>query len=440
MPSIRRSSVVAGVVLAPVLLVVGGILFTADDVPAPEAPSVQAAVDPGRVSGDPQEVVAALVARVERVPQDDAAWSALGFAYIDRARTTADPSFYERAADALEQSLQVRPDDNADALAGQAALANARHDFALGRDLATQAVAINPFGATAKGILADAQLELGEYDTALDTLQEMVDLRPGVPSFTRISYSQELRGETESAEELLERAIDMSSADADASFCLNLLGRIAFDTGRYAEAVERYDEGARRDPANVEVLAGRAAAQVALGNVDAAVQDYETVVAQQPQPLFVVAYAELLDSLGRADEADDQFAVAEAISALYDDAGVVPDIEIVLYEADHGDPVRALEIAELNAQTRSSVQVEDALAWALHANGRDSEALVHAEAAMAIGTRSALWDYHRGMIQLELGLLDDARASLERSLATSPEFSPLHSPLAREALAGIGSP
>ena len=439
-PARRVVPLVVGVVLAPVLLVLGGIAFTAGSSPLPAAPAPEVGVGQAQVAGDQAAVVAALEARVERLPADDAAWAALGFAYLAQARSTADPTFYGRAETALATSLEVRADDNADALAGQGALANARHDFVAGRDLAARAVAIDPYDATARGVLADSQLELGEYDIAAVTLQEMVDLRPGVPSFTRISYSFELRGETDAARDLLERALRQAGNPADAAFCLFHLGRLSADAGDHAAALARYDEGLERDPANVELLAGRAAAQAALGQDDSAVATYADVVQRLPQPTYLVEYAELLDSLGRTDEADDQLAVAETVRTLFDDAGVVPDVEVALHEADHGDPARALAVAEANAATRRSVQVEDALAWALHSNGRDAEALVHAEAAAALGTRNALWDYHRGMIQAELGLTEEARTSLQLALDTNPQFSRLHAPLAREALAQLAAP
>ena len=439
-PARRVLPVVVGVVLAPVLLVLGGIAFTTGSTPPPAVPPPEVGVGQAQVAGDQAAVVKALQGRVERLPADAAAWASLGIAYLAQARTTADPTFYDRAEAALAQSLTVHPEDNADALAGQGALANARHDFAGGRDLAARAIAVDPYDAAARGVLADSQLELGEYDAALVTLQEMVDLRPGVPSFTRISYSFELHGETDQARDLLERALEQSSNPADAAFCLFHLGRLSADAGDHTAALARYDAGLELDPSYVELLAGRAAAQAALGQDEAAVATYADVVQRLPQPVYLVEYAELLDSLGRSDEADEQLAVADTVRTLFDAAGVVPDVEVALHEADHGDPARALAVAEANAATRRSVQVEDALGWALHSNGRDAEALVHAEAAAALGTRNALWHYHRGMIQLELGMQDEARASLELALETNPEFSRLHAPLAREALTQLAAP
>ena len=268
----------------------------------------------------------------------------------------------------------------------------------------------------------------------------MVDLRPGVPSFTRVSYLFELRGDTEEARTLLERALGLAVAPADQAFCLYHLGRLAAGEGDHAAALDRYDEGLALVPDDVELLSGRATSLAALGRDEQAADTWADVVERRPQPVYLVEHAELLQSLGRAEEAQDQLDVAAAVRALYDEAGVVPDVEVALHEADHGDPARALAVAEANAATRRSVQVEDALAWALHANGRDAEALVHAEAAAAQGTRTALWDYHRGMIQLELGMVEEAEASLELALATDPGFSRLHAPLAREALAALTAP
>ncbi len=436
----RKASIVAAVLLAPVLLLGAGVLLvrgggsepaavTAPTVPAPEA------LDSG---ADLSAVIDSLQQRLERLPEDHTAWSSLGFAYVAQARRTADPSFYDKASQALDRSLEIEPEANADALAGQAALANARHDFALGRDLALQAVAADAYDSTARGVLADAQLELGDMDAALDTLDAMLGLRPGVPSFTRTAYSYELRGDVENARYSLDRALTIASNPGDESFVLLQLGDLAFGEGDLATAQEHYADGLRRDPGQVALLASQARATAAEGDTDAAIALYDEVVGRLPQPSYLIEYAELLDSLGRADEAAAQYAVADASVALFEASGSIQDVELVLYAADHDRPEAALAAAEAQHATRSSPQVLDAMAWALHANGRDEEALIYALQVEALGTRSALWAYHRGMIQLALGQDDEARASLQLALAINPGFSPLHAPRAQAALDGLG--
>ncbi len=436
----RKASIVGAVLLAPVLLLGAGVVLSRGGgtepaaVTAPTVPGTEA-LDSG---ADLSASIRALQDRLERLPEDDTAWAWLGFAYVAQARRTADPSFYDKASQALDRSLAIEPDVNADALAGQAALANARHDFALGRDLALQAVAVDAYDSTARGVLADAQLELGDMDAALDTLDAMLDLRPGVPSFTRTAYSYELRGDVEDARYALERALKIASNPGDESFVLLQLGDLAFSQGDLVTAQEHYADGLRRDPGQVALVAAQARATAAQGDADEAVELYDAVVGRLPQPSYLVEYAELLDSLGRTDEAAAQYAVADTAVALFEAAGSVQDVELVLYAADHGRPEAALAAAEAQHATRSSPQVLDAMAWALHANGRDEEALTYALQVEALGVRSASYAYHRGMIQLAVGQDAEARTSLELALATNPGFSPLHAPLAQAALDGLG--
>jgi Flp pilus assembly protein TadD len=74
------------------------------------------------------------------------------------------------------------------------------------------------------------------------------------------------------------------------------------------------------------------------------------------------------------------------------------------------------------------------MAWALHTNGRDAEALEYADRAAALGWRNAAFGYHRGMILAALGRSAEAEAQLTDALAINPHFSPLHAPRARAAL------
>jgi Flp pilus assembly protein TadD len=86
------------------------------------------------------------------------------------------------------------------------------------------------------------------------------------------------------------------------------------------------------------------------------------------------------------------------------------------------------------------VFVADALAWQLHAAGRDREALVHADEALRLGTRNALFHFHRAMIESALGRRDAARADFQSALAINPHFSVIHAPEAVEHLAALGGP
>ena len=148
--------------------------------------------------------------RLKEVPGDYATWAQLGSAYVEQARVTADPTYYEKADGALQKSLTLHPDGNDAALAGQGALANARHDFVAAADAATRSLAVNRYSATAWGVLTDARTQLGDYAGATEALQRMLELKPGIASFTRASYDAELHGDVAGARSALQQALDLA--------------------------------------------------------------------------------------------------------------------------------------------------------------------------------------------------------------------------------------
>ena len=113
---------------------------------------------------------------------------------------------------------------------------------------------------------------------------------------------------------------------------------------------------------------------------------------------------------------------------LFQSQGVNVDLELSLYQADHGNPTGALTSAAAEYARRHSILVEDAFAWALHMNGRDREALPHAAAALRLGTKSALFHFHRGVIEAALGMKPRRSATCEQALALNPHFSALQAP------------
>lgn len=426
--------------LAVALLLGAGVAVGAssDDPPPPSrrAASVDAAAAaPG---GDLDAVARSLQDRLRRVPGDWQAWASLGSLYVQQAAATADPSFYDKAAGAFARSLEERPEGNDLAVVGQAALAASRHDFAEARDLAQRAIDINAFSSSAYGVLTDALVELGDYPASYASVRKMLDLRPGVPSYARVSYSFELQGDLEGAKGALEEVLRLASNPQDAAFAHRYLGELAFGQGDLDEAERQFGAGLSRAPTYAPLTAGRARVAAARGDVEAALRDWTDVVQRLPEPGYLTELGDLYTSLGRTQEAADQYAVVRATEQLFTAAGSDLDLEQSLFAADHGDPAGALRSAERAWQKRRDVGTADAYAWALQANGRSVEALDLAKQAQRLGTRSALFAYHRGIIEMSLGDLPAARQSLSSAMEINPYFSPLHAPRAQAALDQLG--
>ncbi len=387
--------------------------------------------------GDLSATIAALQARLRRLPSDSDSWAALGSAYIQQARVTGDPSFYAKATGVLRRSLREEPEGNFAALTGEAALAAARHDFGGAYRLARQSQRINPYSSVNLGMLVDSLVELGRYGEATRVVQRMVNLKPAVPSFTRVSYIFELKGDLHGARYAMRRALQVAFSPDDKAFALFELGELAWNAGQIDSAERLYTHGISLDPSYVPLLYGRAKVEAAQGRTTQGLRDFQTVVDRYPSPSYVIEYVDLLTSLGRTKRAQQQEQLVTAQEQIFRAAGVNLDLELSLYDATHGKPHESLASARRAFAARQSIFVEDAYAWALHVNGRDREALAHARHAARLGTRSALLAFHRGMIEKSSGRDRAATRSLQRALDINAHFSPLFAPEAAKALAQL---
>ena len=407
-----------------------GITGTADAVlrPAPAVASVDATID-------------SLRARLAAVPGDWQASAALGIAYVQRGRITADPSTYPTAETALRDSLRLRHSGNTDALVGLGSLAAARHDFSTALRWGTRAVRLSPYDADAYGVVGDAQLELGRYRAAFSSFQRMVDTRPDLASYARVSYALELRGDVSGAITAMRAAYGVASGPSDTAWAAAHVAKLHLGDGRLGRAIAWFRRARSADPTSIEAQAGLAFTAWARGDLDRAIAGYEALVARYPSPEHVAVLGDLYEAIGDPKAAEQRWALVRAEARLFRANGVDVDLELALFEADHpgGDSARAaLRAARAEWSRRKSVHVADALAWALHANGNDREAAARSRDAFRLGTRNALFLFHAGMIRLSLGDEVAARSLLRRAFDVNPWFSVRWSPVLRTTLARLG--
>lgn len=422
-------------VLPVAALVIAGLFVVGTAFP----PAASPAAVPQPVGDRLSASIEQLRDRLRRVPDDPATWADLGAAYVEQARALANPAYYPQAQGALDRSVRLQPDGNAAALTGLGALANARHDFAAARRFGEEAVTLNPASVEAYGVLADATTQLGDTAAATAAVQRMLDLRPGVASFTRASYELELHGRTDDARAAMQRALEAATSRDELAFCRYHLGELAWAGGNLDEADAQYARGLAAVPGDPALLQGRVKVLAARGRTDEAVEGYRLLTERVPLAQYLLEYGELLESAGRVDEAQAQYRLIAGQQRLYAAQGSADDLTAAQVAADHGDPAEAVRLAQAEWDRRHSVFTADALAWALHRAGRDAEALPYAEQAAGLGRRDATATFHRGMILAALGRTGEAIGALDEALRTNPHFSPLHAPVARQALDALGA-
>jgi tetratricopeptide (TPR) repeat protein len=361
----------------------------------------------------------------------------LGQAYVQKARETGDPGYYPKAEALFQQALAADADD-VEAMVGLGTLALARHQFTTALDWGEQARARNPYHAPGYGVIGDAQIELGRYDDALQTVQAMVNLRPDLASYARVSYLRELMGDRPGALMAMEQAVTAGSGYAEnVAWARVQLGNLRFEGGDLTGAERDYAAALAAVPGYAAATAGQARVAAAHGDLDRAAALYAAAARAIPLPEFVVAYGDVLTAAGRAEEAAAQYALVEAIQQLHAANGVDTDLELALFTADHGraeELPRAVERAQAQVAARPSVVAWDVLARTLYRAGDLDGAAEASREALRLGTQNALMHFHAGTIAAARGERATAIAHLERALALNPHFSLRYAPEARAML------
>ena len=387
-----------------------------------------------------EDQVAALEAAVDADPEDVVSWRALGAAYVRRAAEVGDPTFYELAERSLQRAESLAPGDPG-LLVVRGTLALALHQFDEALRLGTAATSALPDNADALGVLVDAQVELGRYDEATDSLQRMLDARPGLPALARTSYLRELRGDLASAEEAMRAAVVAgTSSPFDVASVTALLGDLERAGGDLTAAMASYDEALELVPGLVQAELGRAAVLGARGDAGAAVDIVQRVVERFPTPAALFLLADLQHATGDVAAEQETAALVRVTSALQEEAGQVVDLELAVLEADLGeDPAAAVTLARAaHAARPDNVFAADALAWALVRAGDAPAALPFAEQAVRLGTVDGALQYHAAEVFAAAGQTDRAAGHLERAFAGGPRFSVRHASAAAALAARLG--
>jgi len=386
------------------------------------------------------QAIARWAARAERSPNDDGNWTQLGDAFMQKARETMDGSFYARAEQAFDRALTLTP-SNAEAAVGLAWVHGGRHEFEASIEWATKALALDPQNAAAHGLIGDALVEMGDYAGARQHYRTMVELRPDLSSYSRTAHLLHISGDSRAAILLMQQAIASGGPYAEnTAWCRAQLAQMYLDTGGLTAAAQVVHEALARTPHNAHVLVVAGRVRAAQADYAGAIDAYEQAAAIAPQHDVAVALGDLYRLQGREREAEQQYALVEAIHALNQQNGIRGDVQIAQFRCDHDRELPdALRIAEAAYASRPNVFVADTLAWCYHKNGRTEGAKQTIAKALRERTPNAAFLFHAGAIYAATGDRVPAQRFLAQALSLNPNFSPVGAPAAAAMLAQLGS-
>lgn len=371
--------------------------------------------------------------RLAKAPQHVDWWIYLGRAWITKARELADPGYYLNARACADMVLDFAPGSTlAKNLIGQALLND--HEFAKARDVAEEVLAKDPEDVLAWGTLSDARMEMGRHDGAIEAANRMVELKPSLPSYSRVSYLSWLRGDVPTALQAIKLAAE-SGKDPNypepRAWTLVQAAMIFWHQGDHEGAEAGFktalDELSEYPPA----LAGMGRVAMARGDAKKAAEYFER--AHRQSPLVDTAWR-LGDA--RAAAGDEAGAAAAYATAIKDGRRGDHRTLALFFAVKNRDLDEALTLAKSEMEQRPGVYTRDAYAWALYRKGQLPEARAQIDEATRLGTKDAQLLYHAGAIRIAMGERPAGEKLVRRALALNPRFDPTGAPEAEALLAG----
>ncbi|MDP9255086.1 MAG: hypothetical protein M3Q31_00795 [Actinomycetota bacterium] len=438
MPLVLRKPLVTttSAVFAAVLIVLA--LVNRSSTPSPSPVDSSPRVDVAATGTSTQARIDGLEAVIKDGGANPQTYAVLGGAMLQRLRETGDPSLYSRAELAFAEALKRDP-RNLDAKVGIGTLALARHDFSGALRYGKGARHAHPRSFAPFAVLVDAEIELGHYGVAERTLQQMIDFKPGLSSYARVSYFRELNGDLEGAVAAMRLAKSAAPGPGEnSSYIQTLLGNLEFGRGRLDAAEASYRGALAAFPGYPRATAGLAGVDAARGHFEPAIERLRGVVERLPLPEFVIALGETQQAAGKTMAAQASYALVGVEVKLLRANGVNTDVDLALFEANHGSAAKAVLLGRRAWAEAPSVRSADAYSWALSRAGDNAAALRFSAEAMKLGSRDPSFLYHAGIVAQRAGRDESARRYLSQLVVQSPRFNPLYGPRAQRALGALG--
>jgi tetratricopeptide (TPR) repeat protein len=278
-----------------------------------------------------------------------------------------------------------------------AAVQLSQHRFRDAIRTAERALQARRDDAWLRGVLGDAHLELGQYEEAFAAFETMGRLRPDASAYARASYARELQGDWDGAIDFMKMALEATSARDPESLAWHhaQLGQLYLAIDRTSDARREFRHAEFAFPGHPAAGEGLARAMIAAGEHAAALARVRVQLSQAPSPSLLALSGDLLSALGRPEEAEVQYRLAEA--AWQTDA---PEpARLALFLAERGRRIdEAVQLAERAAADRTDIFTADALAWAYFKAGRLDDAQTAISRALRTGSQDRAIQQHANAI------------------------------------------
>ncbi|HEY7290049.1 MAG TPA: tetratricopeptide repeat protein [Vicinamibacterales bacterium] len=337
-------------------------------------------------------------ARLAAQPDDAGAAMRLSEALLRRARATGDTRSVDRAGAVLRAVLKTDPGQY-DALRMLGAIQLSQHRFREALETGTRARDERPDDPWNYGVMGDAQIELGEYESAFRSFDTMMSMRPGAAAYGRVAYARELQGDLAGALDAMQLAARATAApDNEATAWYQAqIGELYLRLGNLDEADRAFRYAAFVYPNYPMAIVGQGKVRLARGDRDAALKIYLDELSRAPTLDLAARIGDVYATAGNAAESERYFQLAEDLAG---PPIAQTEANLALFLADHDRKLtEAVTIAESVARVRRDIHTMDALAWAYFKTGQVSKAAQASAQATRTGSRDERLRWRAAEIQ-----------------------------------------
>ncbi len=370
-----------------------------------------------------------LINKIKVDPADTKSALALVNAYIMEARISGNIAYYDKAAMKTVDNVLTNEPSNYEALMLKALIQLSQHHFADGLATATTAVHINANSAFVYGLLVDANVEMGNYDAALDAADKMVTIRPDLRSYSRIAYLREIYGDYPGAVSAMKYAVEAGvPSEESTEWCRTQLGRLYENMGEINKASFQYNLSLAARPGYAYALAG-------LGRIASYEKKYDSAVSYYQQAQSTVTDLGVKENLAIAYSNAGQTEKANAlnkevinemnknaqISISDPTIGHYSDKELAYAYLQNKDYDKALEhaLAEYNRRPKN-IDVNETMVWVYYKRKEINKALPYLDAAFVTHSKNPMLLCTAGLVYAKTGNTEKGKMMLSLGLKHDP--------------------
>ena len=316
-----------------------------------------------------QNFYAEKIKSLKENPNDYEAKLGLAQLYVREARVTGEHGHYYPAAlqmcaeilssNDLSKDIQFRT------LMTKAGVQLSLHEFETARITGEEALTLNQMNAQIYGVLVDAYVELGQYDKAVQMSDKMINIKPDLRSYSRVSYLREIHGDVEGSKKAMKLAVDAGYPGYDeTAWAMMTLGDIYNKYGEPDKARIIYESILQERENYPFAIAAIADVEYQKGNLEEAEKMLNTARNIIPEVGYYTQLADIYKDQERTKEFD---AIMKEIFLMLkddEDAGHNMNLEYVhIYSDIMENQEKALEYALKEYNKRpENIDVNRALA------------------------------------------------------------------------------